>query len=166
VMLVARCEDDWDVAVVFHGLPWLVQAEEVSESVDSACRAVASEDNYIVRVCCIDCFDDNLSRVIAEVSGLVSRDGCLCVCVAVQRDHCLCHIILNASNASATRCPVSVDDGLIAIWTGELVIVADDALSEALCFALSFNVWRVHNWYNVSHDERDGLGLVDEGAMD
>ena len=82
-MLVARCKDDRDVAVVFHGLSGLVQAEKVSESVDSACGAAASEDNYVVHVCCIDSFDDNLSGVIAEMGRLISRDGCLSVRVAV-----------------------------------------------------------------------------------
>jgi hypothetical protein len=156
------------VAVVSHGLSCLVQAEKVSESVDSACGAVASEDNYIVHVCCIDRFDNNLSGIIAEMCRLASRDGCLRVCVAVQREHCLCHVVLDAFDAPATRCPISVDDGLIAIWTGELVIVADDAVSEALCFALCLNVWSVHDWYNVSHDEGElaGRGLVEEDGVD
>jgi hypothetical protein len=162
------------VAVVPHGLSWLVQAEKVSESLDSACGAVASEDNYVICVCCIDCFDNNLSGVIAEMCRLASRDGCLSMRVSVQREHCLCHVVLNALDAPATCCPISVDDRLIAVWAGELVIVADDAVSEALCFALCLNVWSDHDWYNVSHDEREGgaragrrgwYGLVGGRAM-
>jgi hypothetical protein len=83
-MLVARCEDDRNVAVVSHGLSWLVQAEKVTEFLDSACGAVASEDNYIVCVCCIDCFDNNLSGVIAEMCRLASREDVL-VCVLPYR---------------------------------------------------------------------------------
>ena len=143
------------MAVVSHWLSWLVQAEKVGESLDSACGAVASEDNNVVCVCCIDCFDDNLSGVIAEMCRLISRDGCLRVRVAVEREHRLCHVVLNALDAPATRCPISVDDGLVAVWTGELVIVADDAVSEAPCFALCLNVWSDHDWYNVSHDGRE-----------
>ena len=168
MVLIARCEDNGDVAIVFRGRSWLVQAEKVSESVDCACGAVASEDNYIVRVCCIDCFDDNLSGIIAEMCRLISRDGCLSVCVTVQREHCLCHVVLNALDAPATGCPVSVDDRLVTVWTGEFVIVADDAVSEAICFTLCLNVWSVHDWYDVSHDEGEkaGQGLVDEDGVD